>query len=272
MTETMTEPTAAQLREPLLRALGRLTALRANVSVNVDAVRAEVYRETGYAEDQFGVDAPTGSPRLRLVIQQAFNKNLKIHGLVQSEDRGEWMLTEQGVTIAAAMLGSAANSLVAFDGGSGQAWALGSQVDTYSDDPYLTRIAAEATACFGEFSARSDVCTTCPIAGSCKAAVLKRLEKLASELRLRDDEQRRKAAQPAPAVLPDADDDINDIIRAIEQETAPDLSGEEITVDSSSKCSHCKGKIPQGEKAMWIKNRGVYHPSCYATLPPVRSK
>lgn len=267
-TAELTEaPTAAFFREPLLRALGRLT-IHEPGSFSMERVLAEVYQDTGYTEDQFGVDIPTGSPRLRVVLQQTFHKNLKAHGLADTADRGMWLLTDAGCRAAAALLlgGGPATS----EGGVGLAWTLGPQVNSYSDDAYIQGVAITSTPCFGEFSDRSDVCAQCTLSGACKAAVLQRIAATSVLLRTRAEaaakaaaEAARKAAEPPPPTpVPAVDqDDIEAIIRAIDEH--PVAGARQLATPVASVCAKCNAKIDKGELVMHVDKKGVYHIKCY---------
>lgn len=279
--------TAAAFREPLLKALGRLTDLKAGIPVSMEHVLNAVYTETGFSEDQFGVDAPTGASRIRVLIQQAFNKNLRYHALADAVDRGMWTLTTKGVGVATTLLGNPEPTTVVsvpaplFDGGVGEAWTLGRQTNTYNPDPYIRGLAVSSTPCFGEFSDRSDVCGSCPISGACKGMVISRLSGLAETLRVRDIESKRKAEEavkraeeaakqalnPVPAPIPpDVDgDNIEDILAAIEADTS---AGKEMEVPVSSKCARCRDRVEKGSRAIYVDGTGVYHPSCYKEIHP----
>ncbi len=278
-TELVEQPTASSFREPLLRVLGRLSGLQAGYGVPMQAAIDAVCQETGFTENQFGTDGPTGAPRLRVVIQQAYGKNLCYHELARSAERGVWVLTEAGVEIATTLLAAvtiedAPVPQPAFGGGEGLAWTPGPQFNTYNPDAYIRSLAIAATPCFGEFSDRSEVCGRCPLSGACKATLLVRLADCARELRERDAALRLKAEREAAALargeiiasekepeVAEEEEDIDSIIAAIEANSVGEAK--EIDVPVASKCAKCADKIDRGTKGMFIAGTGIYHKHCY---------
>jgi hypothetical protein len=101
----MSQPTASTFRDPLLRVLGTRTQLVAGTHVAMDDAIADVLTNTGYTEEQFGKDNH-GYFKVRLWIQQAFNKILRKQNIAEKVQRGTWTLTDEGVKAAALLLGT----------------------------------------------------------------------------------------------------------------------------------------------------------------------
>ena len=97
-------PTASTFREAVLQHIGAKTGLVAGVTVPMKEILPLVYASTGYTEDQFGKDNH-GYFKVRLWVQQAFNKLLRKQGLGENAGRGKWTLTDEGVVVAATLLG-----------------------------------------------------------------------------------------------------------------------------------------------------------------------
>jgi hypothetical protein len=333
---TLQTPTASTFREAMLRSLGTATSLQANTPVRMKVILPMVYTDSGIAEDAYGNDNQDCS-RVRMWVQQCY-KVLRRQKLALKAGRGQWVLSEEGVKVAATLLGvpvpvqllpgsdltpvpvvaptpvptaedidlddllegftstnapadldpgtndaqdapeaSAAPevdltpapvAVEAYEGVGGVAYTLGAQVNTYNPDPYIRGIAIEATACFGAYSNRSDVCKGCPLSGACKATVLTKLSEISARLHKRDAEAARRATMPPapPAPTPAAEEDIDDIIAAIEDEVdAPKSAGKgvKMKVPADGKCRECKGKIERGTEAMYIRGTGIYHIKCY---------
>jgi hypothetical protein len=246
MTAT-TRMTAKQLRDPLLKALGNLTGLKAGEVVSqADAIN-EVLSDLGVDPEAWGQDSH-GRNVTALNIQQAFNRMLRKQGDGEAAGRGKWTLTDKGVKAARLLVGDVAGDeddtdlddlLDAMDddgagtqtgaaavndapNSTGLSWSLGDQVNTYSDDAYIRGIAVESTPCFGHYSARSSVCANCPISGGCKAVVITNMASVSARLRKRDEEAALRAAKPtpepatpAPTPSDDADEDISSLLDLI---------------------------------------------------------
>jgi len=310
MTTPTDRPTATTFREPLLRVLGELADLRVGREVPMDDALAAVYEATGYAEDQFGKDNH-GYFRVRLWVQQAFNKLLRKQGLTVKVRRGTWALTEQGVATAALLLGrdvpdddeplateesepgqepvedvseepretpdpeAPPTPPPAYDGGEGVVWTLGDRTNTYNDDPYIRALAIAATECFGEWSARSDICADCPLSGACKGALMGRMAEVAEKLHLRDEIAALGDSVKGSGGDDDLDD-IADIIEAIEDEVGggkkamPD-GVKWMQVPAPGMCKVCRKRVETNTKVPWIRTVGMFHPECfekeYGALP-----
>jgi outer membrane biosynthesis protein TonB len=94
----------ATFREPVLRALGTLTNLRANVPVPRKAVVAEVQSATGYHTGQFGVNG-SGKDYVEWAIGRAYFLIKRDERLAPDKmKRGMWALSERGVEVASTIL------------------------------------------------------------------------------------------------------------------------------------------------------------------------
>lgn len=100
----MSNVTAATFRDPLLRVLGRMTGLQAGQVVESDDVLPLVYEESGIGENDHGTDS-LDRPQVKAWILQCFNRKLKNEGLSDNTGRGKWILTVDGVKVAAILLG-----------------------------------------------------------------------------------------------------------------------------------------------------------------------
>jgi len=160
----------------LLKALGTLSGLRAEEPVLADEAITLTLEELGMTEDDLGDDS-NGRPRMRIVMNQTFHRLIKKHDLGDSPRRGRWALTDKGVQTAALLLGQdvpavdvdsddkASRTPADGDapttpdpvpaptttdaGGTGVAYTLGEQVNTYNPDPYIRGLAIAATAAGG---------------------------------------------------------------------------------------------------------------------------
>ena len=152
------------------------------------------------------------------------------------------------------------------DGGEGVSWSLGERVNRYNPDPYIRGIAVSSTPCFGQFSARSKVCGTCPLSGACKDALAAEVSAIAARFRL-------EASKPADSV-PSVDDSLDAILNAIEDDTAPqseptptvekdDSDYSIIVAPHEAKCRKCSGVIQKDEKAVFIRGTGLLHTHCH---------
>lgn len=292
-----TRPTASTFREPILRVLGNLTGMKAGVPVPFsDAVEA-VCADTGIGEHEYGDDT-AGNPRVRIWINECFNKKIRKEGLGDKPQRGMWSLTDDGVqaaaligggnvapdprdaddaddidTLIAAVSGVDADDEVedtptappVSDGGIGVSWSIGVRENAYNDDPYIRGIAVEATKCFGLFSDRSKVCEECGISGACKGAVLATMGDIAAKLRKRDEEALKPKPDPKTVQEEDDDLDIDDIIEAIESDTDDSDStptGKVMEVPADTKCRKCGKKIARKSQGYWVRGDGMYHLAC----------
>src|SRR3972149_2984181 len=95
----MNQPSAKNIRDPLLKVLGASSSFKAGESVSVRNVVLFVCQDLDILETSFGVDASTHIPKVRLWVGQAF-RQLRLHGYTQSEKNGLWALTERGVVTA----------------------------------------------------------------------------------------------------------------------------------------------------------------------------
>ena len=102
---------AATFREPVLRALGTLTNLRANAPVKRDAVIQAVLAETGYSVGQFGTNA-SGKDYVTWAVGRAYFLMKRDERLAADKmKRGMWGLSESGVKVAATLLGAPASTV-----------------------------------------------------------------------------------------------------------------------------------------------------------------
>jgi len=297
----MSKATPKTFRDPLLKALGTLSGLRAEEPVLADEAITLTLEELGMTEDDLGDDS-NGRPRMRIVMNQTFHRLIKKHDLGDSPRRGRWALTDKGVQTAALLLGQdvpavdvdsddkASRTPADGDapttpdpvpaptttdaGGTGVSYTLGEQVNTYNPDPYIRGLAIAATNCSGFWSPRSDVCKSCPLAGACKAEANGRLSVLSLRLAAEDEKARKDALAPpkpkqskkAPA-KPDSDAmDIDDIISAIQgddnkKEDLPAHSRMKVPADA--KCAHCGGSVRRNDDGVWVRTGGMFHPKCF---------
>lgn len=164
------------------------------------------------------------------------------------------------------------------EGGAGLAWDIGEMTNTYMEDAYLRTLAMQATDCMGKWSARSDVCGSCPLSGACKAQAMASLAEIAMIMDRDDENKARVAAGIDPTITPPKDD-MKDTV-----DTVLDIINEDDLKDSTPKltfksaemntmvgtvCSHCKTDIEAGELSVWIREasdpsyNGMYHPKCW---------
>lgn len=302
-------PTASTFREPLLRSLGTATNLTANKPVAMADVLPFVYTDSGIAEDAYGKDkngwfyvrlwnqqcykslvkgglaikagrgqwglseegVKVASALLTVTLPatptttpvDAADDDVDLDFLLdemEGDYTGDSDKAEEPTVVPPP---------VSRDGGEGVAWDLGPQENTYNEDPYIRGLAIESTKCFGEFSLRSDVCKTCPVSGACKATILTQLARVAEGLRQRDEEAARRGASPVKDPVPVEDDEIGDIIAAIEEEvddkpkTPADADVRRMKVPANSKCRKCGKTVARGTEGIYVRGVGIYHIECH---------
>jgi hypothetical protein len=296
----MSKVTPKTFRDPLLKSLGTLSGLKVGEPVVSEDAITRVLADMGMDEAELG-DDPNGRPRTRILINQTFHRLIKKHGLGDSPRRGQWTLSTEGVQTAALLLGQSVPAVDADGdgstpespavdddgatpdpttilassgvGGAGVVFTFGEQINTYNPDPYIRGLAIAATNCSGFWSARSDVCKSCPLSGACKAEASSRLSIIAGRLDREDEEARKRALAPKSQKAKDeteskakADDmDIDDILAAIEggdkKTSIPAHSNMKVPADA--KCAHCGGSVRRGDDGYWVRTGGMFHPKCF---------
>lgn len=236
----MTKLTPANLRAPLLRALGTLSGLKVGEAVASGQVIALALSYVGVV-----VDNLVGDDRVKTLgnVHAGFNQQLHQRGLASKPSRGQWALTTAGVDAARPLVTAAVDvdedttgddlldqlfteplgqvdepqaPAVAVaapepvapakpvspwaDDTAGVCFDLGSLVDSYSPDSYIRMLAISQTQCFGRHDVTSLVCQSCPLAGACRAKVYSNLSSVAAELRKKDAEEAARRAATLPRV------------------------------------------------------------------------
>jgi len=132
-------------------------------------------------------------------------------------------------------------------------------LEMYSTDTGLQRIALMGNKCFGEYSSNAKQCNGCPLSGSCQVAGFAKIAILAAEL----DAQTLKDLTPAKVIEEieqgfSKEDPKEEAFREVEPE------GWKLMKDNviSSICSKCESVIPAGTDCINIRGQGNYHTGC----------
>jgi len=146
-------------------------------------------------------------------------------------------------------------------------------------DSYFVTLQMASTACFSQWSGRSDSCKSCPLASKCYDAFLVKMAMAANELAV---EEAAPAITPVPkGVAPSiataglninsqsakkADDlklDLDSTPPVKAKASGFQVAGMiEMVAAGEAKCVVCGGIIAQGEKAAYSRKSGFAHTAC----------
>lgn len=257
---------ATDFREPLLRALLKISESKPNRPVSCRHTYTPICNEMGITRGQYGEQGNTGINRVEKWIQWAF-RALREEGLGVKAGRGQWALTPSGVKEAQQLPEPAAPQEKVVDTTSTMppvSLAVGPGMDDsrYHPDPYIRALAAEATKCYGHYTDKDTaMCSRCPLSGSCQKALAARMSLLAHQL-ADEDKQRtnglNKKVEPEPEPKPEP-------TRSGKDRWG---KGQEITIQTDAICECCKQALPKNTLAIWVRSGdgaipGVFHPDCY---------
>ena len=295
-TNTTSDMTAKDFQGPLMSALYALSNGQPKTAIWFKDAYQPVMDLMGIATLDAHGKTSGGKEQVAQWIQWAY-KNLKRTGQVEDTGRGKWALSAKGVAEAKTMTTTAqavttstpatapgqVSSPVTPATAPGQVSATapgqvsspvtpGNGNGTYHADAYIRTLGAAATACFGNYSHKSDTCQRCPIQGPCinfLAAELSRLtsvlnredeaevQRLAAiEARKQADADRAKAAAARPAAAP---------ARPTAAAPAPAPVGNfdwsawavdaarDLIAKAESTCPNCNKPVKKGQKAMWLR-------------------
>ena len=157
-------------------------------------------------------------------------------------------------------------------------------------DSYLLGLQMAATVCFGSFSAKSDVCKSCLLAGKCYEGMLTKLALLADDLPLVEAPKPVEVPKPtaptgvtgglSPSALPpgvfgsvvkqavastptptvDLDLDSTPATKVKAKSTGTQYF--KMVAAADSQCIHCKGVITKGADAAYSRAVGFVHLAC----------
>ncbi len=124
----------------------------------------------------------------------------------------------------------------------------------YHGDVFLSRIAAEQTACFGGWSSEAKPCKNCHLAQSCFQKSLMALSRIGEDL-----DKGKPATPVAAASQPKR-----------EEKKAPrEIPGTTVmSVPIQTVCEGCRKAIKENETARSKKGFGMYHLDCYDSAHP----
>ena len=282
---------ATDFTVPLLLSLYDLSNGVAGEVVPFKHTHAPTCKRLGIDIDTYGA-GPNGRPQTIVWIGWAFTKYIRDKGLGKSAGRGKWTLTDEGITIAQAALSgsggnvdpatvlarveddSAAEPLVQTIGVSlvvGPTNEPEDEPNNYHDDPYIRSLAIAETKCYGSYSSRSPVCTSCGLASACRNRISAELSALALTLAAEDKAAVEAAAKPAEP------DPIDPVKEPEEHKPPPaptnsgtwDNSGAEVIIAHvAAKCYRCGEPIEGSSEVYWIKDKGdrkggLFHKDCW---------
>lgn len=289
--------TPKDFAEPLIKVLAQFTEYTANITVQMAETYKPVCELLGIDED-FGGTTEHGSKFTHRNIGLAFRQQLRNKGLGNQARKGEWMLTEEGVTFAKGLTegspkqpenGTATEiTLVAAKTSTeveppeetvAEAVELlrlpvTTAVPVYSEDPYILSLAIENTPCFGAWSKRSSACKACPVAQNCVAqvGVLKGI--IAAELHAKDTAALAKE-QVDLSERAKKDSSVSELIHQFDRDDGLALAGTkgkfkpgpgqdsaDSIADHEGPCVKCTGIIPKGSACIWCRDEGMFHLEC----------
>ena len=290
----MSNLSATNFREPLLRTLAELSEYAAGVAVTGTDTYTPVMALMGIAdENAHGTNKASGQPMVFKWIQWA-NTSLREKGLTEAKGRGKWALTAAGLqeavqlqqkagvtlptpaaapVVPVAAVVAAAVVLPPTEGVSVQIGTVASRASFYSPDAYITSLAIETTGCVGKYSPHgAAVCTDCPLRNECRNQQAANLSKLAKRLAAQDRAALApKSAAPAAASAPAA--------AAVPAAPAANPGKVDVSkIDFSTadviksrmdlSCEACGKDVKKGERCRWVSGinendeSGVFHLDC----------
>ena len=129
-------------------------------------------------------------------------------------------------------------------------------LEMYSTDTGLQRIALMGSKCFGEYSSKAKQCDGCPLSGSCQVSSYAKIATFAAEL----------DAQTLKDLTPTQVEAVEEKVIPTENSTTetPMKDGWKLMKDNviSSICSKCESVIPAGTDCINIRGQGNYHTGC----------
>ena len=169
----------------------------------------------------------------------------------QGDKVGARTLTEKVVEMAA-------NGGIRIASKAGLSWTPTSvEVDEdllgyYAEDVGLRRLAANATRCFGSFSARASACRSCPLAPFCATARTAKLGEIAARLDAETEATLKAALEP----------EVTEAEEVAPTETADEGAPGVMVLPFEGVCSGCQGVMPEGSEGVYVEGAGVHHVAC----------
>jgi hypothetical protein len=284
-------PTPAQLRDPILLALGKLAAWQADVEVDGGDVTQAVLDGLGYVPDD--------PKKARNNVNFAATQTMRGVGFIApATRRGVWALTQDGAARARVLAGEPAAPtppVVAAppppapvaappppppavvespwaDDKAGVVLFTEHVADTYSGDNYIRSLGISETRCFGGFRGDVPTCLSCPVARSCRAHQYVKFSEAAATLRSRDTAlAAARSREPSPVVQVESPDDLSAIMDDFERTDKPPPatpaagspeSGMEVEAPVDSVCYLCGGKLPEKSLVVWNTKGFRHKPAC----------
>lgn len=277
---TTTNRSAKEFQGPLMSVLYSITNGTAGAAVPFKDTYEPVMALMGIVSlDAYGTNSD-GKEKVAQWIQWAF-KNLKRTGQTEDAGRGKWALTAAGVTEAKTMTTTATaiaatpttvpTVVPSTDDGVSSPVSSGHGIGTYHSDAYIRTLGAEATACFGNYSNKSDTCQRCTLQGPCINFLAAELSRLASVLKREDEaavaakvaEEARKAAAAAAAAAPRPAVPAAAPAAAADAAAAPAGNfdwtvwqtdqARDLIAKAQSECPRCRKMVEKGTKAVWLR-------------------
>lgn len=306
--------------QPLLQAMHALTGGKANVKVRNTDAAAKACELMGIQLDAHGKQEQTGQ---WWTVRWATLAMLdhKAQGLMDFPVKGWWCLTDAGVKSvgtplvdALAAIDEAEAVLAAFKPAKVDAPApvvaptpdptpapqvaelLTNIPETVAQvvDSYLLTLQMAATPCFGNWSAKSDSCKGCVLAGRCYEGMLTKLATLAADLPLVEQVKQTipwstQATKPAETTVTTTVSGLSAATAALDPSVfgtavaakvaAPPLGDAPNAVPTTTKtnfvemaliadanCVHCKQVIREGELGAYSRKTGFAHVGCVQKL------
>jgi hypothetical protein len=285
----------------LLVVIAEFTEFEPNISVPMSETYRPVCDRMGIDED-FGGMVSGNYKFTHRKIQLAFRQQIREKGLGEQIEKGDWMLTQEGIDEARKIAGDAPAVLEHEDDDTQEEELAAARADAtaevqeqedddtdgaeviqisnaqprhpYSDDPYIVSLAVKESVCFGAWSKRSDACKGCPIARECLIQVGVRKAEIAAELEAEEAAAVERAAAKARA---DAkkDESVSELINSFEEDDdaprgqngkfkpAPGQDFATAKASRESVCLHCGQKIHKGDEVKWCNDEGIFHIECF---------
>lgn len=264
-------PTPAQLRNPILASIGKLTNFQVGVEVSSNDVTNDVLACLGYTPDDM--------KKARNNVNFAATQTLRDKGMLAPLlRRGMWALSQDGVAAARAVACVKTETpevpVACVPVPTISEWdddIMGSPVfttilqDSYAGDNYIKVLGISQVRCFGGFRESSSICLTCPVAGSCQAHQFKSFSEVAARL----NQRAATLNDGTPHIVPVKssvvrDDSLADIMFDMEHGSKPapkpkKVSSHEMTASVDSVCYRCNGSLYEGSTVIFDTGKGVRH-------------
>lgn len=129
-------------------------------------------------------------------------------------------------------------------------------------DPYLRGLAIASTACYGNFSGRSEECGKCALQGSCRDYFFLNLPVVAKSI-IEEANKPKEIAPPPEAKPPEA--------KPVENKSPATAVSDKGYISKTCPvnvvCTVCRNDIPKGDPSYWKRGHGFIHTGCFAKAP-----